>query len=251
MKNVIGVVAFLAAGVLGGCASSHGLAVPTASLLGARVINDPKQVSRLEKAITDKDIARLLDVDVRAKLPTSVAVASLGTQCSGRRPHLAELDAEELAGWEKAFEAQELVTGAMPVSRVLHGNRRPTLHSLRAAAAKMNCELLLVYLQADSSVDNYNDAAVLYWTLVGLWLVPGNVLEQKTVMQAVLVDCRTGMILGTATGDCHLKRVCPMAFGHVRRAELAKEAPGKALADLQEGVGKLIARVVTASLAKK
>ena len=239
------------AGLLGGCASHYGLAAPRANLLEIGLINDPKQVSRLEKALTDKDIAKLLDVDVRAKLPSSVAVAKLGSYCDGYQPHLARIDAEELTGWEKAVADQDLISGAHPVSHLVHGDSKPTLHSLRSAAAKMNCELLLVYLQADSTVDNFNDAAVLYWTILGLWVVPGDELQHQTVMQAILVDCRTGMILGTATGDGHDRKLCPAAFVGIRKTQMAEEVRAEAMADLQTGVRRLAARVVTAALAKR
>ena len=48
------------------------------------------------------------------------------------------------------------------------------LHALRVAAARLHCELLLVYMQADTQADHFNDASVLYWSIVGLWLAPGN-----------------------------------------------------------------------------
>jgi len=108
----------------------------------------------------------------------------------------------------------------------------------------MHCELLLVYMRGDSSVENYNDAAVLYWTLVGLWLVPGHTLEHKTVMQAMLVDCRTGMILGTATGSAYEKRNCTAAAIDIHRAKLASAVPAAAMTDLHDGVRDLLRDVV-------
>ena len=117
------------------------------------------------------------------------------------------------------------------------------MHSLRPAAARMGCELLLVYLQADSSVDNYNDAAALYWTLIGLWLVPGNVYEHRTVMQGVLMDCRTGMILGTVTGDCHREKAYAAAYQTIAVDQLSSETPAGALADMQKGFAPLIRSV--------
>ena len=113
----------------------------------------------------------------------------------------------------------------------------------------MGCELLLVYLQSDSTVDNFNEAAALYWTFVGLWLVPGNVVEQKTVAQALLVDCRTGAILGTATGGCHLKRICPAALKQIQKDKLAQRTPRKALTNLQTDCKRLLKNVVDAAVA--
>jgi rhombotail lipoprotein len=111
----------------------------------------------------------------------------------------------------------------------------------------MGCELLLVYLQGDSSVDNYNDGAILYWTLVGLWLVPGNTYEHLCVMQAILVDCRTGAVLGTATGEGRLSRLHAAAYQDITRGQLQREAPRKALADVQKSFAKTLADVVQAA----
>ncbi len=237
-----------AAWMLGGCASHYALA-PIAGLGSAGLINDPKQAGRLEKALTDGDIATLLDADIQAKLPTAVAIARLESRCSGYQPHLATIDAEELEAWEKCFDGQSLIRGVHPVSHLALGQESLNIHNLRKAAARMNCELLLVYLQGDSKVDNLNDAAALYWTFVGLWLVPGNVIEQRTVMQALLLDCRTGAILGTATGDSHHKRICPAAMTQISKDKLARQVPGEALADLQTGCKRLLANVVETALA--
>jgi rhombotail lipoprotein len=245
-------IVLLAAGVaVGGCETAHPLATPVIDFARSGLVSDPKQVSRLELALTDHQIADLLDADVRAKLPTGVAVARLRSACDGFQPELETLDAREMEAWAQAVVGQDLIRGVHPISRLSHGPNRPTLHSLRTAAARMNCELLLVYLQADSSVENLNEAAVLYWTLIGLWLVPGNVYEHRTVMQAILVDCRTGMILGTATGDSHLKKSYPAAQDKIHKEKLARQGPVEALADVQKGFARLIAQTVQAALARR
>lgn len=249
MRATLVLLAALSAAA-GGCAEHHKLVEPVASLLRSGVVDDPVQAARIEK-LTDKDIAALLDVRVRPHLPTAVAVAALRSRCDGYQPYLARLDAEELGAWEKLVGGQALLRGVHPVSPLTHPSNKPTVHSLRTAAARMGCELLLVYLRSDSSVSNFNDAAALYWTLVGLWLAPGNTLEHKTVMQAAVVDCRTGMILGTATGDRHLRRDCPAVLEQPERAKLAREAPKAALADLQKGCAALMKRVVEIAVAAR
>ena len=249
------IAAVLLTGSLGGCATRHMLAVPFADLGKTGLINDPKQVSRLEKSMTDGEIAKLLDLDVRAKLPTSVAVAKLQSQCPGYQPYLVRIDADEMQTWEKIASKHKPVLGVQPVSSLSMGDSltdsRLTLRSLRVAAARLHCELLLVYMQGDSAVDNFNDAAVLYWSVVGLWVVPGNELAHKTVMQAILVDCRTGMILGTATGSSHKKRLSPAAFTHIHKEQLAEAAGLEALADLHEGTDKLLGEVISQAVAKR
>jgi hypothetical protein len=253
MKRTVGLVlaAVVAAVGCGGCAQHQAMSQPTADLLRCGVVNDPDQARRLEKAMTDPEIANFLDVKISAKLPTSIAVARLRSHCSGYQPFLDPPDAEELTAWEQALAGQAMIQGIQPVSSIADTGERPTIHSLRVAAARMGCELLLVYIQSDSQVTNFNDAAVLYWTIIGLWTVPGNVLEHRTMMQALLVDSRTGAILGSATGDSHQKKEYPAAFESQRRAELSSRADTEAMTDLRTGCRRLVKQVVETALAKR
>jgi rhombotail lipoprotein len=252
MKRTIGLVLAAVAAYCGGCNAPHQAMVrPTADLLRCGVVNDPAEARRLEKAMTDPQIANLLDANVRAKLPTAIAVAKLRSHCSGYQPYLDPPDAEELTAWEQALAAQAMIQGIQPVSSLADTSEKPTIHSLRVAAARMGCELLLVYIQSDSQVNNLNDAAVLYWTIIGLWTVPGSVLEHRTMMQALLVDSRTGAILGSATGDSQQKQEYPAAFESQRRAELSRRAGKEAMTDLRTGCRRLVKQVVETALARR
>jgi hypothetical protein len=248
MKTTAMAVLIVAAGIFGGCASHGAMQAPVADFHRANLLNQ-EQARQLEQSLTDTDIARLLDVRVQAKLPTSLAVARLRSHCSGYQPYLDQIDAQELNDWEALVKGQPQITGVQPITGFQIQGESLTLHSLRTAAAQLHCELLLVYIQADSELDNFNDAAVLYWSIAGLWVVPGNQVEHKTVAQAVLLDCRTGMILGTATGDHHAKRICPAAFVDQRKTELSKESQSRALADLQTACRALVTRTVAAATA--
>jgi len=239
----------LAAAVLGGCATHHTLREPR-SVLEARLVTDPKEVSRLEKALTDKDLAALLDADIRAKLPTKLAVACVSDPwwgCWRRGGPAWPQGAEELVAWESVIQGVPALVGVQPVSPVLQGDGRAGLHDLRSAAARLGCELLLVCLVSHSAVDNYNDAAALYWTFVGLWLVPGNVYEHRTLMQAILVDTRTGAVLGTAGGDAHRRAACAAAYGDIQRTKLAEEAGRKAADSFRQACRNMLRDVVAAA----
>ncbi len=243
--------------LLGGCGTHHAMAPPKADFARAGFLNATK-AAQIEQALTDGDIATMLNADVRAKLPTAIAVARLDPTCG--YTELQTVDAEELKGWEKVAGEQPLITGIQPLSSLVvtqptwtdHGRRSGiTLHTLRTAAAKQQCELLLVYVQADSQVENLKDAAILYWTGIGLLVVPGTELEHQTVMQAILVDSRTGTILGTATGDSHLKKTTSAALTGIERGQMAKRAPEESLKDLQEASRKLMSQVVGAAQASR
>ncbi len=246
MRHPTAAALLLSALAAGGCASHHALRPPVAEWARVGLAEDPNQARRIEEALTDREIATMLDADVRARLPATVALATIRSHCRGYQPYLAPVAGDELAAWERAAEVRGL-RGVQPITRVLHPAEKPTLDSLRQAAAKMGCELLLVTLRGDSSVENFNDAAVLYWTVLGLWLVPGSEMESRTIIQAALIDSRTGMVLGTATGDAHDKRVYPEAFADQRRAELSAEVPAAAGADLRTACRRLLQRAVDAA----
>ena len=143
---------------------------PEASWSRSHLLDDANQAARLERAMTDQDIANLLDADIKAKFPTGVAIAKVQ---SGYQPSLETISAEELEGWSKAVQRQKMILSVHPVTSLAIGDRPIfTLRDIRTAAARMGCELLLVYLQADSSVKNLNDAAALYWTFAGLGWCP-------------------------------------------------------------------------------
>lgn len=235
----------VAAGLAGlafasGCDSGYAMAPLDANLAHAGLINDPAQVSRLEKSLTNDDFSRMLDADVRAKLPSPIAIARFNRGCG----NLDTVSAEELEAWGKTIEKESMLTGFLPINRLLLPEQRLDMKDLRAAAARMNCELLLVYIQDDGWSNNDNAASVLYWTIVGLWTVPGSTQEHRTVMQGVLVDTRTGMVLGAFTGDKSKKVDYPAAFHDATRADLERQVAPAALSDLQKGFKSLIAQVV-------
>lgn len=237
----------LAAG-LGGCTSNNQLDAPRANLAAA-VAASTSQAAQLERKMTDQDIADLLDLDVKAKLPTSLAVAKLESRSPALPPTMATPGTHELEGWRRiAAKYPDAIEGVHPVSGLAvsygQGRQGPTLRDLREAAARMHCELLLVYVQGDSSVENYNNSAALYWTGVGLWLASGTDLEHATAMQAALIDCRTGAILGTVWADSQQKAVCAAAYKGITESRLAAASQGETMGELQQAFGPLLEAVI-------
>ncbi len=232
--------------LLGGCSTSYKLNAPVANLATAGVVGEDAR-AQLERELTEEDIARLLDAKVQAKLPSPVAVARLTAPPCRNYTHLEAIDPEELDAWKEAVVDGEQITAVRAVSPLTVGGTEPKLINLRKAAAEMGCELLLVYVEASNSVTNYNDAAVLYWTIIGLWVVPGSEMQYQTVMQAALIDARTGVILGTATGGHKDDRLYPVAFEGNRRGELARVVPKKALESLMKRSAHMVGRVTRAT----
>ena len=85
MIAAVGIVCIFA----GGCAS-HNLLTKADASWGRSGLFQAARAERLEQAMTDKDIAALLDVAIEAKLPTAIALAKL-TGGEWGKPHLATI----------------------------------------------------------------------------------------------------------------------------------------------------------------
>jgi hypothetical protein len=149
------------------------------------------------------------------------------------------LHGQEADGWRKLTELK--VGDKTPISQVqlvnsLLGGSRPTLKDQRDAAALLHAPLLLVYMQTDDAEDGYNELAMAYWTIVGLFTVPGNSVGHFSVCQAVLVDTRSGFILGTAGGESQREeRVLPGAV-EIARQRTREQARAEAITRLQAAI---------------
>jgi len=235
-------MAVCAMAALGGCATNAKMTHPTL-WDDARGMMTEEQARQLEAKLTDQDIANVLDANIKPKLPTLLAIARV--EGGGYYSHGVEpIVGEEEAGWQQSLAGLKDIQGLRMIV-TLPGQRDPiTMHALRTSAARMGCELLLVYMVGKSDVDNYTHAAILYWTIVGLFVVPGSEYQHKTVMQAVLVDTRTGMILGTAGGEASAKELyIPVAQGIVHD-RLRARTPTEALTNLQKNTAVMVRQVV-------
>jgi hypothetical protein len=222
---------------------------PKASLKGFCVDQSDKQARKVAETSQNAAIAALLDEgeSVQFKFPAAVAVARLRPSwdynAGNQRFGLDTIDSLELDAWNRAVAGQHTVTDFRAIPPIIITEPCVDIRSLREASARLKCELLLVYAQDESSVDNFNDAAALYWTFIGIWLVPGDVVEHKAVAQAILIETRTGSILGTAVGTSYLKQIIPLAYRDITHDKLAKQTRTQALADMQAKSAVLLHKI--------
>ena len=211
--------------------------VPKLSLLSPELEN-----------LTDDVIETYLTADVRPVFPSVLAVAKVSVGHRGEL-ELETIRGQEAEGWRTMPGMEGLITAPLLkqvqlVSPML-ASERATLKSLRDAAALLHAPLLLVYLQQDSSDDGYNSAAMAYWTLVGLFLVPGHTVGHYSTCQAVLIDTRSGFILATAHGESlkeenALPGAVPIAIDRTR-----KQARAAAIATLQQNFRATLSGLAT------
>ncbi len=193
--------------------------------------------------LTDNVIETYLRADVRPVFPTVLAVAKLSLaspyyRARGAAPQLAVLRGDEAEGWRRLTEEGE-GEGPQLLEQVQFLNPMlvdgaPTLKSLRNGAALLHAPLLLVYMQDDDARQGYNAAAMAYWTIIGLFIVPGHTVGHHTVCQGVLVDTRSGFILATVDGEAkYEEHVLPGAVG-IAADRVERKAHAQAVAKTQE-----------------
>ena len=201
--------------------------------------------------LTEAKIETYLTADAKPAFPATVAVGKLTppyyawARASGQGElSLATVGGEEAEGWRSLAgldgePGQGVVEQVHFISSLLAGGQ-PDLKNLRDAAALLHAPVLLAYIQVDSANDGYNEAAIAYWSVVGLFVVPGHTVGHHTVCQALLVDTRSGFILASAQGESKREEnVLPGAV-EIARGRTADQAQAEAIANLQVEVGKAL-----------
>ena len=217
--------------LMSGCAASYrGIVRPVPQLAA---------LSPELENLTDARIETYLKANARPVFPSVLAVAKIG---SGHK--LLILRGEEAEGWQKLASLHDKGAGIISQVHLLGSllvNGEPSLKQLRDAAARVHAPLLLVYMQTDDAEDGYNDAAMAYWSIVGLFLVPGNTVGRYSVCQAVLVDTRTGTVLATAGGEAQREENVLYGAVDIARKRTAEEAQSEAVSKLQGEVSEALA----------
>ncbi|MBK8914706.1 MAG: hypothetical protein IPM64_08950 [Phycisphaerales bacterium] len=161
-------------------------------------------------ALTDQKIATYLDNDVRPIFPTVLALARLEEpdhyspryhRTRHGEPVLIPLAESEHEAWRSALLGPWSETHPLTLVEQIHvlnpllAPGALSLKQLRDSAALVHAPLLLVYRRDEAASEGYNDAAAAYWTIVGLFVVPGNTVGHMTIYSALLIDTRSGAVL--------------------------------------------------------
>jgi len=210
----------------------------------------------LEK-LTDEAIETYLRADVRPVFPTVLAVAKVaaprgyrydarwGWRDSGDGTTAGELQVphgEEGQGWRTfaggTGDGERLLVEQVHIVTPMLAGGVATLKALRDAAALLHAPLLLVYMQDDAAHQGYNSAAMAYWTILGLFVVPGHTVGHYSACQGLLVDTRSGFILASVDGEAKCEEnVLPGAV-EIAQQRVDRAARAAAAAEFQANAWK-------------
>jgi hypothetical protein len=185
--------------------------------------------------LSDEKIEKYLRANIKPAFPTVLAVAKVERGYSGSPFSVAPIKGSESESWNR-MEKQSKDISQIHLISPLFSEKAVTLKSLRSSAALVHAPLLLVYLELEDYSQGYNEAAIAYWSIAGLFFVPGNTVGHCTACYAVLIDTRTGAILATAQNDSiREENVLPGAVS-IAQDRTAKETREEAFAGLQKEV---------------
>lgn len=219
-------------------------------LLGCRAYEGVRRpevnVGILPKEASESELQTWLTGRARPSFPTRVAVVRMrtsnpyGYEYGDRSPHIDTVQQKEADAWRslgglKDDRGRALVDGVTFVSPLL-GQDETTLDTLRQAAARLHSPLLLVYMIHDASEDGYNDSSLLYWTIVGMWAVPGNVVGYYSAGQALLIDTASGQIVSVAAAESKHEEAVTAAAFDIAKNRIARGAQTETLANLVQDV---------------
>ena len=104
----------------------------------------------------------------------------------------------------------------------------------------MHADVVLVYMRESDWGDQSNPLSLLYLTIVGFWLVPGNNMQSMTVAQGALVDVRTGFVYGVVSADAEKRTSTPSAYSDATWKRLRTGTEREALDGLATETAGLI-----------
>jgi hypothetical protein len=178
----LGVLALLAAAsaALAGCASAAS-AMPAQGLVADRALEVWGDVQRLE-----------FGKQVQIRLPARLVVADRG---------FGEFEAQRLEALVEGLEEDDVtwtdVASLDAAAQPGTAHRPYSLEDMRAAASRLQADLLLVAVRDEDLVEGHNVAAVLKILLLPMLFVPTEEDDLSLGVRAAVIDVRNGLVYAT------------------------------------------------------
>lgn len=111
---------------------------------------------------------------------------------------------------------------------------RATLAGVRHAAARVRARLVFVYASVDDTEEGYNDASILYWTIIGMWTVPGTMVGYYSAAQGLLIDTVSGQVVAVVAGEHKYEEAVTAAARDIAKTRAQKTAREKSFGEMRE-----------------
>jgi len=194
--------------VLGGCASAfeHGGKRQAGSIVDY-LYPDAKEPPKMEPSVT------------RLRLPVRVAIAFVPGGGHGAGPQEAARQ-QLLERVRNAFTQYDYI-GSIEIIPSAYLRPRGGFGNLDQVARMFNVDVIALVSYDQIRFNDTNRLAVLYWTVVGAYLVKGDQYDVQTMVDAAVFDVRSRKLLFRAPGTSQIKGEATLAgYGReVRNAQ--------------------------------
>jgi rhombotail lipoprotein len=195
LKTLFCAMALLA---LGGCASMFNHASPRqAGSIVDYLYPDAKEAPKLEPTVT------------RLRLPVRVGIAF--APGSGRDAGVQEAARMQLLERVKSAFSQYDYIGSIEVIPSTYLRPRGGFANLDQVARMFNVDVIALVSHDQVRFNDTNRLAVLYWTVVGAYLVKGDQYDVQTMVDAAVFDVHSRKLLFRAPGMSQVKGSATMA----------------------------------------
>lgn len=164
----------------------------------------------LQPPATDQEIQAVLDLKPQLPAPFKLGVYLSSGGNYSRRWYWTNEEKDALLAYGEELKKAGMISDIRLVSDFTVEVRKSTfmsgysggsLKDIRLAAARYGVDALLI-VNSVSAVDRYNNfAALLYWTIVGLYLVPGTHSDALVMINGSLWDVRNEYLYATEEAE--------------------------------------------------
>jgi rhombotail lipoprotein len=230
--------------LLAGCADVAAPRAPATALAVAAAEPAPLARSFYSKdasgSLSENDLQRVLETPVDLQFPARLGVVPLA----------APFDAQAHAALHvRAAASRDLASALVGDPHFSHVSDISTdlpngggIEGLRVIAARYRMRYLLLYSERFEDTTHVNGLGWLYPTLLGMFVVPGVTVESRGLVQADLLDVRSGTVLFSVVEPMHVASK-ELMIGAARAhrelqikaaAEAAKRLAGRVMAQTNQ-----------------
>ena len=194
------------------------------------------------KAVTEQNIQEAFTQRPGVKPGVNLGVVYIPSETDVPVPHTISFD--ERREWQTMLQDNFFIKDVVFLSTLYS----PTatirdIRVLRKSAAALNCELLLIYSVSYDYGRQPNPLALLYVTVVGMFIFPGDTITAGSMAKAAILDVRSGYVYGVVEDKDQYTMVIPIAWLQGSLPSMFEIAATKAIGKMRVAMKPLLERL--------
>jgi rhombotail lipoprotein len=177
-------------------------------------------------SLSESDMQHVLETPVDLQFPARLGVVPLAAPFDARAHATLQVRAVASRDFASALAGDRHFSHVSDISTDLPNEGG--IEGLRVIAARYRMRYLLLYSERFEDQTHLNGLAWLYPTFLGMFVVPGVTVESQGLVQADLLDVRSGTVLFSVVEPIHVTSKELMVGAARAHRELQNKAAGEA-----------------------